>query len=511
LLQSLFWKISISVGIVVTFTLSVFAFFLIENQKENLLQAKVAEIESVSTLINHGVTTFMKEGRTKDFHNFLNLFGNAGDDTAVRILDEKGTVLHSSRRPEKGAVMAHLLPAGSPERERAGIFRQEVSRASFLASIRAVRNEPACFPCHDRQKKVLGVLHVSVPMEATQQSIRFNRNLLIASTVITMLLMGLAINLLLTRWIKRPTGRLIETMSRVEDGNLDVRVDLGTRDELGRLAQSFSSMVQKLAAAQEEVRRQHRRQLEQVQHLASLGELAAGVAHEIRNPLAGIRLAIQILSREPEISPGNRETMGEILRSIDRLDKTMSDLLLYARVRPPDRQPAPVVQVFEEAFSCLKEEFEMAGIRVERAFDPTLPAVPLDREQIVGVLVNLLLNALQATPRGGTVAIAGRRRATGFPAEKESVLSDRATRENGWVEITVEDTGEGISPEVLKKIFRPFFTTKAKGTGLGLALSRRILEQHGGRIFAESEVGKGARFSLLFPLPGNPAEGEETA
>ncbi len=505
MLQSLFWKISVSVGVVVTFTLSVFAFFLIENQKENLLKAKMAEVESVSTLINHGVTTFMKEGATKDFHNFLNLFGISGDEMVVRILDERGTVLHSSRRPEEGQGMAYLL-RGSTEGKGVPIFTQEVRREPFLTSIRSFQNGPVCISCHGEKKKILGILHVSVPMEATHQSIRFNRNLLIASTVITMLLMGLAINLLLTRWIKRPTGRLIETMSRVEKGNLDVQVDLGTQDELGRLAQSFSSMVQKLAAARAEVQRQHRKQLDQVQHLASLGELAASVAHEIRNPLAGIKLAIQILAKESGLASGHRETMGEIIRSIDRLDKTMTDLLLYSRLRPPERRRVDVRQVAEEAVSCLKEEFQIAGVRLETAFDPDLPAVDLDPAQMVGVFVNLLLNAVQAMPRGGTVKMTGRRRASGFPLDEGSI-PDTSVRKEAWIEITVEDTGEGISPDVLKEIFRPFFTTKAKGTGLGLALSRRVVEQHDGRIFAESEIGKGTRFFLLFPVSGKSVNG----
>ena len=499
--QSLFSKISLSVGFVVTFTLAVFAFFLIQNQREHLLYAKMKEIETLSTLISHGVTDFMKGGETKDLHNFLNLFSISADLLEVRILDGSGTVLHSSRKAEEGTFMAALFPGGNMPEKVPSVFEQETRGHPFLSTIQIFQNEPACFPCHGNQKKVLGVLHVSLPMEATTQSLRLNRYLLMASTAITLLLMGLAINLLLTRLVKKPIGRLIQTMSEVEKGNLDVKIDLDAHDELGRLAQNFSSMVQKLSTAQKEVEKQHRRQMDQVQHLASLGELAASVAHEIRNPLAGIKLAIQILSKEPGLADSHRETMFEIRQSFERLEKTMSDLLLYSRVRPPEFQPVSLPRLIEDALSSLKEEFQQGGIQVKKIFDPALPLLPLDSEQIARVFLNLFLNALQAMPKGGLLTIETKRCEAGGILPRGPVPSDKSFLEKAWAEITVMDTGEGMAPEVLKEIFRPFFTTKAKGTGLGLSLSRRIVEQHHGHIFAESRIGMGTKFILLFPIP----------
>ncbi len=404
--------------------------------------------------------------------------------------------------------MASLLSGGTVPGKTLPAFEQEIRGKPFLSMVQSFRNGPDCFSCHGNQKKVLGVLHVSLPMEAARLSIRFNRNLLVASAAITLLLMALAINLLLTRLVKKPIGRLSATMSQVEQGNLEVRVNLGTRDELGRLAENFSSMVQKLSAAQKEVERQHRQQMDQVQHLASLGELAASVAHEIRNPLFGIKLAIQILSKEPGLAPGHRETMAEIMQSIGRLDKTMTDLLLYSRVRPPEFQPVSLPRVVEDALSSLKEELQLGGIKVEKSFDPGLPLLLLDPEQMMRVFLNLFLNALQAMPGGGTLKIQARRCDSGSALPKDPIVSGTSSPEGDWAEVTVTDTGEGMPPKVLGEIFRPFFTTKAKGTGLGLSLSRRIVEQHHGHIFARSEIGKGTAFTLLFPLLSPEAKGE---
>jgi signal transduction histidine kinase len=254
------------------------------------------------------------------------------------------------------------------------------------------------------------------------------------------------------------------------------------------------------------VEKQHRQQMDQVQHLASMGELAASVAHEIRNPLAGIKLAIQILSKEPGLAAAHRETVAEIMRQIDRLEKTMTDLLLYSRVCPLEFRAVSLPQVIEDALTSLKEEFQLSSIRVEKNFDPALPPLPLDSEQIVRVFLNLFLNALQAMPKGGRLTIETKCCESGGLLQKGRVAPDISFQGKSWAQITITDTGEGMGPEVLQEIFRPFFTTKAKGTGLGLSLSRRIVEQHHGRIFAESQIGVGTKFFLLFPIP-SPAEG----
>ena len=506
--RSLFLKISISVGVVVTLTLTFFAYFLIENQKEHQVSSKSKEIEILSTMVRNGITSIMKEGGSQDIHNFLNLFGVQEGPMELRILDPDGNVLRSSRKIEEGTSMAYLIAGQTPSGKTIRVSEEEIRGSPFLSSIQTLENEPGCFSCHGQEKKILGLLNVALPMEMTQKSIAFNRNLLIASTIITLLLMAAAINFLLTHLVKKPVGLLIETMSQVEKGDLNVEVKLGTQDELGHLAKSFSSMVQRLSQAQRELEKQQQQQMLQVKHLASLGELAASVAHEIKNPLAGIKLAIQILAKDPELTASHRETIQEILHSIERLDKTMTDLLSYSRIRPPELESASLHEVIERALSSIKEEYQIAAVRVEKCFDLTLPLWPLDSQQMERVFLNLFLNALQAMPQGGVLTVQTKRHESGYHLQKDVPQPSSSGQEEGWAEVTVTDTGEGIPPEVLGEIFRPFFSTKAKGTGLGLSLAQRIVEQHHGQVFARSQAGVGTTFYLLLPIPALAVKGE---
>jgi len=505
--RSLFLKVSLSVGVVVTFTLTLFAYFIIENQKEHLLGVKIKEAEVLSSIFHNGLINFMKEGKGHEVEIFFNLFGVKEGMLEGHILDQKGRILFSSQKTEEGASLSHLLSRQSISGETPTVFQYQNQGRSFLSSLQNIPNGPACYSCHPQDKKILGILNFNLPMESTNKIIAFNRNLLIASTAITLLMMAIAVNLLLNRLVKRPIDQLSKKMAQVEEGHLEAEVSLDTQDELGRLAQTFNAMIKRLSQAHEELEKQHQQQMLQVKHLASLGELAASVAHEIKNPLAGIKLAIQVLAKAPELAGDQRGTIEEIMQSIERLDKTIADLLSYSRIRPPELKPVSLPEVIEASLQAIKEESHIAGVVVEKDFDPTLPPLPLDPQQIERVLLNLFLNALQAMPGGGTLSIQTKRREPGYNFPPEFPLPTSPHREGGWAEVTVSDTGEGIPPEILGEIFRPFFTTKAKGTGLGLSLAQRIIEQHHGYIFAWRREGAGASFSLFLPLFSSASKG----
>ncbi len=227
--------------------------------------------------------------------------------------------------------------------------------------------------------------------------------------------------------------------------------------------------------------------------LAALGEMAANVAHEVRNPLASIKTSVQLLlddlaksSNEPAIfaDEGSRleaqESVSIVLKEVERLDAIVRDLLLFAKPRQLYRTPCNLLELSDRVLRMMQMQYEEAGIVVHRNYQP-VPAVRVDVAQIEQVLFNLYLNAVQAMPDGGVLSISCQE------------IAD-------WLELIVSDSGVGISPDQLEHIFQPFFTTKAHGIGLGLPIIRRLVEDHHGYIFVESQLGYGTTITVKLPL-----------
>lgn len=226
-----------------------------------------------------------------------------------------------------------------------------------------------------------------------------------------------------------------------------------------------------------------RKAIEKSERLAAMGELAASVAHEVRNPLAGMKGALEVLRGELAVKPQNLEIVDELLAQIERLEHLVRDLLNYARPRAVSLQLFDLQDLLDRLLRLYKEQADAAGITLQRIYGPGTSNMPADPQQMEQVFINLIHNAIQAMEEGGTLT-----------------LSTRAS--NGAIVVTFEDSGAGIPPSDLKRIFQPFFTTKHRGSGLGLPIVKRILEAHGGRIELQSEVGKGTVVSVIVPDDG---------
>lgn len=237
--------------------------------------------------------------------------------------------------------------------------------------------------------------------------------------------------------------------------------------------------ITKIVEMQEQVRRQER--------LASIGSLAAGIAHEIRNPLASVSGSVQVLRNELELKDENRNLMDIVVKETDRLNTIISDFLEYARPRSTQLQHIELGTMLDETILLLKNSKEFSeNISVKRYGSPHM-IVPGDAQRLRQVFWNLLINACQAMPSGGEITISA------VPCSPE-------LGEGAWGQIIIADTGSGIARENLNKIFEPFFTTKPKGTGLGLAIAYRIIQDHDGSITLDSEVGKGTTVAIMLPL-----------
>jgi len=302
-----------------------------------------------------------------------------------------------------------------------------------------------------------------------------------AVVICAALLIGLALA------VGRPMVDLQQTISKIREGDLDARVSFASRnDEVGDLGRSFNEMFDELRNSREEIQKLHRTQMSRAEHLATLGEMAAGLAHEIRNPLAGIAGVIDIIGRDlPPTSPA-REVLKDMRAEVQHINRILTDLLSTARPKQPEYRLANINSTAEHAVLIASEQGREKNIKVELSKAENLPLVLHDENQVSQVLLNLLLNGIQAAGPGGQVLL-------------------NVGRQDGSARITVTDTGHGIPPEILPNIFLPFFTTKGRGTGLGLSLARRIIENHGGHIEVTSSVGQGSQFIVLLPLPDSHA------
>lgn len=281
--------------------------------------------------------------------------------------------------------------------------------------------------------------------------------------------------------LRRRMHRLREAADAIGAGALDHRVDLRGHDEFAKLAGSLDRMAERLESHLRE-REALAKDLARVEQLALLGELAATVAHEVNNPLDGLQNAVRILQRSHGQNAQSRDLLELMDSGLRRIERIVQRLLGLARPALPQIEPVGVEDVLDDALLFVQPRLNRDGIRVERELPAELLRVQADHMQLAQVFINLMLNAADAMPDGGRLTIAGRRDAGG-----------------GRAVLEISDTGAGINPTDLPRVFEPFYTTKPQGTGLGLAVVARIIEGHQGHIDVRSRVGEGTVFTITLP------------
>jgi two-component system NtrC family sensor kinase len=344
-------------------------------------------------------------------------------------------------------------------------------------------------PIVDILNKRVGILYVGV-LEAKYVDIR--RNTLLVFVLITAAGMVIAIVMgyLLGQRILEPVHRLIDVSRRVSAGDLSPEIGSISTSEIGVLQKTFREMLSSLRERDRSQRAESELKLLQSEKQASVGRLAAGVAHEINNPLTGVLTFTHMLLRRDDINGEIREDLQTIADSTERVRRIVKGLLDFSRQTKIAPEPTDLNALIEQTLPLVANQALVKGVIF--CFDPgkDIPLRTLDRSQVQSVLLNIILNAVDATDKGGHINIYTRLSA--------------GPRQTKTVEVEVGDTGCGIPPEHLDKLFDPFFTTKVvgEGTGLGLSVSQGIIERHGGTIRVQSTVGKGSVFTICFPLEG---------
>jgi signal transduction histidine kinase len=308
--------------------------------------------------------------------------------------------------------------------------------------------------------------------------------------IFTIGFLSTVLGLLFLRFIKIPITKLTNTMRIAEEGDLSVRVHIKRKDEMGRLAENLNTMIDKLHLAKKEAEQYHQELIQRADRMASIGELASGIAHEIRNPLAGIQGAIQILADGFPEEDARKGVTNEIQKQIYKLERLVKDLLNYAKPVPTNYLPTDMNQLVDKVLTFFTmQRGKPENVKIERQFFSPLPKIMVDPNSMEQAFLNIILNAQKAMPRGGT-----------FTISTEALPGGRDDgKEVQEVQIVFEDTGIGIPKENLPKIFNPFFSTRSDGTGLGLSITKNIIEEHGGRIEVESQVDRGTKFIITLP------------
>lgn len=489
---------SLTVRIIVTsITLLVcgiftYTFFNVRQQQTQLINSARENTELLLHTIENSIYNSMHMGNVQDVGSILAMVGRHDQLVGVRIFHPHGTILRSSNPAEVGKVVSINEYRNYLSPKRYGIV-EHPTYGEVLTMVKPIYNEPVCQTCHGANAKVIGILSLNYSLSQTKRQMVESSRIFIASSVGITAFLAIAISLILYRFVIRPVDSIVAYMSKVENGDLDVQIEYQGSNEIDRLIESFNSMVQRLKAAKEELEQFHFQQMERADRLASIGEMAAGIAHEIKNPLAGISAAVTII-RDDCHDDFRCSVLDEVLQQVQRLDKTVNDLLFFGKPSMPELACIDIADVIEKTLKFASQHRGVAHIEKNFQMAPDLPPVYADSKQMQQVFLNLILNAFQAMSSGGAITISG----------------IRTTRQGKpFVRIDVADTGSGIPPQVLEKIFTPFFTTKAQGTGLGLPICCKLINLHNGSINVSSDEN-GTIFTIELPactgqLPGEGA------
>jgi two-component system, NtrC family, sensor kinase len=510
-LRSLKTKILLSVIIVVVVVEGIFLYLNIKSLSQQMIEKTEEEAFNLSETIRLSIRNAMIKDRRDEYQRIIEDVAQRKGIAEVRIFNKQGEITVSSDSAKVGTVVdkqaeacygCHregetrvLLPSGSKTR----IY--QIERQRLLGLINPIYNEPSCYPCHPRTTNVLGVLDTMISLEGLEREKAEIYNRMIISGVVSVVLLTFLLSLFLTRFVNRPIDRLLSATKKASQGNLDQTVSIGSHDELGELSDSFNNMISELKRSRDAIeewtqtleQRVHQRtqELQQVHDqlvragkMAALGELAAGVAHEINNPLTGILTFSSLMLKKVDDNHPWKKDLETIVQQTTRCRNIVKGLLDFARQRKPDKKEWDIHTLIERTLTLVEKQAPFQNIRIVKDFKAEIPMLFIDGDQVQQVFMNILLNAADAIAgNGGTLTI-------------------KTDLKDGIAEVSFSDTGCGIAKDHLSKLFDPFFTTKqtGKGTGLGLAISYGIIQSHGGDISVESEIGKGSTFRIKLPI-----------
>jgi two-component system NtrC family sensor kinase len=517
-------RLTAAIVVVTLATMALLAALVLRTQRTHLEREVTESAALLSAAINRAIHLRMLADQREEAYLVMDNIGREEQIDRVRIFNKDGRITFSTERAETGrfvdkqaescyachAADRPIVRLNLPSRSR--IYQHDGHRE--LGMVTPIYNETSCAEAachaHPAEKRVLGVIDIGVSLARLDRDMATMQRATVGISALALLALAATV-IVYTRYaVVRPVLRLVRATRRVASGDLRQRVPVESRSELGQLELSFNDMAESLARARAErlqllasleqqveertaELRAAQDRLVQSEKLSSLGRLAASVAHEINNPLAGILTYAKLLIRtleDPAADDRARAAAVKQLRLVqretERCTAIVRNMLDFARERPLTLTDIGVNAVIDEALMLVANQAKLQDIRLEKSLGD-LPLVHADSGQLRQALINIIINACDAMVGGGRLTVVTRVDA------------------RGMVEVRVSDTGCGIPPEHLAKVLDPFFTTKEKGTGLGLSVVYGIVERHGGKVEIQSEVGKGT--TVIIRLPSVPGSG----
>ncbi len=512
--RSLNFRLVSFISIFLLLAIGLFSYMMTRIEQDELISEVVNGSRRFSEGIKRSTRYAMLQFDREAMHQILEQIGHQENVERVRIYNKEGDIIVSTHRDEvnqrvdmqaEACYGCHAVDKPLeklPTTRTWRIFGEPGSRR--VGIVDPIYNEPDCWNAachaHPEDKKVLGVLDVIVSAEEVDRMLSSSAWRRGIFTILTIIVVGAVVGYYLFRTVSLPVRRLVAGMRRVAGGDLSHEIPVTGSTELGYLAGSFNKMrgelketydklQGKIEAADEDLKRAYKElqdkqeQLIQSEKLASIGKLAAGVAHEINNPLTGVLTFSHFLRDDlPEDDP-KREDVDIIIKETERCRDIVRGLLDYARQTEPQKAVLSINDVIDKTLALLEHQATFRNVEIVRKFGADLPELMVDKDKIRQVLINLLTNAQEAMPEGGTITI-----------------TTNVSSNGKYIEMEITDTGCGIDDTALPRIFDPFYSTKDLGTGLGLSVIQGIVASHKGTIVAKSKKGEGTTFTIRLPV-----------
>ncbi len=462
--------------------------------RRDILLAQQEKVVNLSDGIKYGLMSLMLEGKFDEVQRVIEDVSVGKRIEELKIFSpDSGVILVSANKKEIGQKVKREDYQRAQTQVNSAPFTVSREGTLYIARILPIENAAICHSCHSKKIPILGVIDLRFSMVEPLQNIRnlALNHLLLAC--LSILLFSLVFWLIVIKLIDEPLGAVMDAIQDVEAGNYDKQVAIKRLDIIGKLSEKFNTMIGKINEARKEVEKYHREQMKRASQMALTGEIASGIAHEIKNPLACISSALQVVDCELDKKSETKQIITEVLHRVKKLDNTVKRILEFAKPAKPVKEIGNINNVLTDTLFFITQIANAKNIEVRSSLDPDLKEIYGDGKLLRQLFLNISLNGIEAMGEGGVLGIS-----------TKNVRRDGKNGGKDFAEVKIADSGSGIAPENLQNIFDPFFTTKEKGTGLGLSISMQIIQEHDGILEVDTLPGKGTTFRVYFPISEEP-------